>query len=278
MLDLKSINLYFFSIKKIVLLGLKKIYYKSSIYNKTLVSPIPSRIYYHPSSHLITSLNLINNNKYIIENFPGQNVWSLQKNKGYYNNLHSFLWLNNLDRKNKKIGIQNIISDWIKNFNNFNSDSWDFSNLSKRIIAWCSNTDIIFYESDKIYKEKFFLSLIKQINFLTKNLNNIPTNSNKIGSIAAIILAGLIFKENHIRINIGLKHLEKFINIYFDKFGFTKSRNPEDVFLCIKYFVIIKEWLKEAQEPVPEFIDIIISKCGNAYSFVTNSQKNFATF
>ena len=44
---------------------------------------------------------------------------------------------------------------------------------AKRIIAWSSNTDITLANSDKIYKEKFFLSLIKQSNFLSKNLNNL---------------------------------------------------------------------------------------------------------
>ena len=44
---------------------------------------------------------------------------------------------------------------------------------ARRIIAWSSNADITLEGSDKIYKEKFFLSLIKQSNFLSKNLNNL---------------------------------------------------------------------------------------------------------
>ena len=45
--------------------------------------------------------------------------------------------------------------------------------VAKRIIAWSSTTDITFENSDKIYKEKFFLSLIKQSNFLSNNLKNL---------------------------------------------------------------------------------------------------------
>ena len=51
-------------------------------------------------------------------------------------------------------------------------------------------------DSDKEYKEKFFLSLIKQSNFLVKNLKNLFYDSNKIICCAAIILSGMIFKEN----------------------------------------------------------------------------------
>ena len=39
---------------------------------------------------------------------------------------------------------------------------------ARRIIAWSSNTDITLDGSSKLYKEKFFLSLIKQSNFLLK--------------------------------------------------------------------------------------------------------------
>ena len=183
------------------------------------------------------------------------------------------MWLNNLDRKDKKVNVQYIVNDWINNYFNFDSNAWEFNNLSYRIISWCSNTDLTFYESDGKYKERFFLSLIKQINFLIKNFKIIPFNSSRILASAAIILSGLIFKENYLNLRIGLKNIEKFVTIYFDKNGFPKSRNPEEVFLCIKYLIMIRAWLKEAQEIIPEFIDDIISKCGNAYNFVTNSSK-----
>ena len=44
---------------------------------------------------------------------------------------------------------------------------------ARRIIAWSSNTDLILENSDKEYREKFFISLIKQSNFLSKNLNSL---------------------------------------------------------------------------------------------------------
>ena len=63
---------------------------------------------------------------------------------------------------------------------------------SKRIIAWTSNTDITLEDSKKNYSEKFFLSLIKQSNFLLKNLNSVNYGSTKIICCAAIILSGII--------------------------------------------------------------------------------------
>ena len=38
---------------------------------------------------------------------------------------------------------------------------------------------------------------------------------------------------------ISIKELEKTIKNYFDEYGFPKSRNPEDVFNCLKYLILI---------------------------------------
>ena len=122
---------------------------------------------------------------------------------------------------------------------------------SNRIIAWASNTDIILQDSDKIYKDKVFLSLIKQTNFLVKNLSNVAIGPSKIICCSAIILSGIIFKENDVYYKNGIKELEKIINIYFDDFGFPKSRNPEEVFTCIKYLICGNPSRTVANTPVP---------------------------
>ena len=68
----------------------------------------------------------------------------------------------------------------------------------------------------------------------------------------------MIFKENKLNYKIGIKELEKTVKNYFDENGFPKSRNPEDVFICLKYLILIREWLKEAQRTIPEFLNEII--------------------
>ena len=124
---------------------------------------------------------------------------------------------------------------------------------AKRIIAWSSNTDITLENSDKTYREKFFKSLIKQSNFLSKNLKNLFNEPTKIICCAAIILSGIMFKENESNYKVGIKELEKVIKNYFDENGFPKSRNPEEVFICIKYLILIREWFKEAQKHIPDY-------------------------
>ena len=192
--------------------------------------------------------------------------------------MHSFLWLARLDRKNSKTITKDIIKSWIKFFFNYEPNSWDMEIAAKRIIAWSSNFDITIENANLEYKNKIFLSIIKQSNFLSKNLKNLFYNPSKIICCAAIILSGMIFKENNSNFKFGIKELEKIIKNYFDEDGFPKSRNPEEVFICIKYLILIREWLKEAQKPIPDFLNDIIGKCGNCYSLLSCSNKQFPLF
>ena len=91
-------------------------------------------------------------------------------------------------------------------------------------------------------------------------------------------MTGLIFKEINSSLKLGIKELEKIVISYFDNSGFPKSRNPEEVFISLKYLILLREWLKEAHQPVPDFLNSIILKCGKCYTFLTNSHKKFPLF
>ena len=279
MYRLKSIKLYFFSILKLFFLSIRNLYFKSSSYNKKLITFIPDRIIYSPSTYLSASLTTISNDFYKITNIAPELLWKVSaKDKLKFENLHSFLWLTKLDRKNSQAITKKIIKSWIDVFFNYDPSVWEMEITAKRIIAWSCNTDITLENSDKIYKEKFFLSLIKQSNFLSKNLNNLFYGPSKIICCAAIILSGMIFKENIANFKLGTAELERTVKNYFDSTGFPKSRNPEEVFISIKYLILIRELHKEAQKPIPDFLNEIISKCGNCYALLSCTNNQFPLF
>ena len=277
--SLKSIKLYFLSILRLFFLSFRNYYFKSNYYNKKLITFIPDRIFYNPSSHLSASLISISSDFYKIVNISPNLLWKTEiKEKRKFENLHSFLWLTKLDRKNSKNITKDIIKNWIDNFFNYDPNTWNMEITARRIIAWSSNTDITLEDSEQKYKEKFFLCLVKQSNFLLKNINNLFYSPSKIICCAAIILSGMIFKTNDLNYKIGIRELEKTVKNYFDENGFPKSRNPEDVFTCIKYFILIREWFKEAQKPIPDFLNEIIKQCGNCYSMLSCTNKQFPLF
>ena len=161
MYRLKSIKLYFFSIIKLFFLSFRDFYFKTNFYNKKLINFTPDRIFYSPSTYLSTSLINVNNDFYKITNTSPELLWNIYiKDKQEFENLHSFLWLNKLDRKNSKTITKDIITSWIKNFFNYDPSTWEMEIMAKRIIAWSSNLDITLENSDKLYQKNFFLSLV----------------------------------------------------------------------------------------------------------------------
>ena len=150
MYGLKSIKLYFFSILKLLFLNFKKIYFKSNFYNRKLITFIPDRIFYKPSTYLSDSLTTISNDFYKISDAAPELLWKENiKDKLKFKNLHSFLWLARLDRKNNKIMTKNIIRSWINIYYNYDPSTWEMEITARRIIAWSSNTDITLENSDK---------------------------------------------------------------------------------------------------------------------------------
>ena len=136
MYRLKSIKLYFFSILNLFFLSFRNFYFRTSFYNKKLITIIPDRIFYSPSTYLSTSLTTITSDFYKITNTKPELLWKTNiKEKQEFENLHSFLWLARVDRKNNKIITKDIIRSWINIFSNYNPNTWKMDITAKRIIA-----------------------------------------------------------------------------------------------------------------------------------------------
>ena len=278
MLDLKSIYLYFLSAKKITTKTIRRFFFSTSFYNKRLLTESPSRFFFYPNPYLLSPFLNHRESLLKISKFEANYFWSNSKNKSDIKNLHSFLWLNLVDRKNDKESMKKIVNDWIKNYGNYKKEVWDENILSKRIIAWISNADLFLDKKEDKFHKFFTTYLIKQVNFLKKNLNVISYDTTKISCIASIILSGLVFKEYYLNYNFGIKELKKITDSFFDKNGFPKNRNSENLILFLKYFILIKEWIQNAQEEVPEYLNDIIDKNLICVNSLKNESKNLPLF
>ena len=95
---------------------------------------------------------------------------------------------------------------------------------------------------------------------------------------ASLILVGLVFKNCNNIYQLGLLNVQKIIKNFFDASGFTKSRNPEELMLCLKYFIIIREWIKESQNQIPEYLEEIIYNSGKSYFFLAKNLRKLPLF
>ena len=99
-------------------------------------------------------------------------------------------------------------------------------------------------------------------------IKNLSEVENKIIGCAAIILTGLAYKDDSKYLNVGLNFLKKIIKSSINNDGFPKSRNIKQLIFYLKYFIIIREWFKESQNTIPEYIDETIYYLGQNYAFI----------
>tara|TARA_B100000401_G_C52805702_1_gene721025 strand:- start:859 stop:2487 length:1629 start_codon:yes stop_codon:yes gene_type:complete len=272
--SINFINDFFF----IFLKQLRQFYLNSSIYNKKISQFEDTALIYKPNLSILSSLVKYEKKKDKIENFHLNSIWENKKisNKDY-KKLHSFYWLFSIDLKSSNKITQSIIQNWIEKNKNYKKKNWEIDTLSKRIIAWISNSKITYDGSDNAYKSKFNEIVNKQVNHLINEINNSDVVNDKMIGCTAVIITGISYKNNR-HTSYGLNLLKKIINSSFDNEYFPKSRSLRQLTFYLKYFVLIRELLKDSLNEIPEYLDEIIYYSGKAYDFFWGSLKKSLLF
>ncbi len=259
-MSLKTAYYYILAVKINLTKFFKKIYFTTSFYNKSLVSKVPSQFFFFPNPFLMTSFSNYRNFAFQIDNLNPNNFWEQDYSPKEKRELHNFLWLSSIDRKDNASTLRKIISLWNLDNLKYKSIIWETSVISKRIMSWILNADIILKNSNFDFKRNFIESIVIQTNHLRKNFKFESDYQKKIEIVSALILSGIVFKEYQENYEYGLKELEKLIQTFFDDKGFPLTKNPSDLLSYTKYFLLIKEVIKDAQKYVPDFLDNTLKK------------------
>ena len=260
MFGFRATFFYLLAAKIVLVRFVKNIYFSTNYYNKSLKTKLPEQLYFYPNPFLLSSFINQKIFTFKLSKISIDTFWSNFESKKEEEDLNSFFWLNLINRKNDGLIIQQIISIWMKNNSKYKKKSWDNLNISKRILAWILNADIILNNTDKNFKKIFFNSIIIQVNHLKKNLNFENDPVKKIEIISTIILSGLVFKEYNSNFEIGIKVLKNTVEDFFDNDGFPANRNIYDLVQCSKFLVLVKECCRDAQEYIPDYLDDIVDK------------------
>ena len=245
----------------------KDFYYNSNLYDKKISKTFNEEFHYKPSPYLLSSLINYQNKKYNIEEFDFIKIWENKSQSKQFRKLNNFFWFFSLDLKSAKKKAQGIISEWINRNKKFKKDSWEFDITAKRLISWLSNHQLSYDESDKEYRFMFDYMIQKQTNHLINEIKNSKNLENRIVGCSAIILTGLSYKIDKVYLNFGLNFLKKITKHLIDNQGLIKSRNIKQQIFYLKYFILIREWFKEAQVEIPEHLDETIYYLGQAYAY-----------
>ena len=262
--SLSFLGQFYFDLKD----NLKKIYQNSNFYEKKISKTFNNNFQFKPSPYLLSSIIKYQNKKYRIEDFAIESIWQDEMSTKDFEKLNNFFWFFSLDLKSSKGTAQSVIKNWIKDNGKYSKKSWEFDITSKRIIAWLSNHQLTYQESDKEYRLIFDHMIQKQTNHLLNEIKSSNEFENKLIGCSAIILTGLAYKNEKNYLESGLGILKNIIKYSIDNQGFTKSRNIKQLVFYLKYFIIIREWFKESQNVIPEYIDETIFNLGSSYAFI----------
>ena len=251
----------------------KSIYQNSNFYEKKISKTFENSFEYKPSPHLLSSIIKYQNKKYKIEDFAIESIWQNKLSPKDYEKLNNFFWFFSLDLKSSKKTTQTVIKNWISNNTKYQKGSWEFDLTAKRIISWLSNHQLTYEGGDQEYRTTFNHMIQKQTNHLLNEIKNPKEVENKMIGCAAIILTGLAYKSERQYLTYGLNLLKNIIKSSIDNQGFTKSRNIRQLIFYLKYFIIIREWFKESQSLIPEYIDETIYYLGSSYAFIWQNVK-----
>ncbi len=260
MISLKTAYYYILAVKINFVKFFKKIYFTTGFYKKSLVTKIPNQFFFFPNPFLMSFFSNYKKFAFQINDLNPNSFWDQNFSQREKRELHNFLWLSSIDRKDDASTLRKIIFLWNQNNLKYKSLIWETSIISKRIMSWIFNADIILKNSNFAFKRNFIESIIVQTNHLKKNLKYEIDYQKKIEVITVLILSGLVFKEYEENYEYSIIELEKLIETFFDDKGFPLTKNPNDLLNYTKYFLLIKEVIKDAQKYVPDILEKMLEK------------------
>ena len=120
---------------------IRKVYLNSNIYNRKISRVFDGGLNYVPNLSLLNCIIKSKERNFRIEDFSLEDVWNkIDLSDKDFKKIHSFYWLFSIDLKSSNEVTQSIIENWIKKNQNYETKSWELDILSKRVIAWISNS------------------------------------------------------------------------------------------------------------------------------------------
>jgi len=193
MISLKTAYYYTLAVKINLIKVFKKIYFTTGFYKKSLASKVPSQFFFFPNPFLMSSFSNYKKFAFQINSLDPNIFWEQNYSPKENKELHNFLWLSSIDRKDDTFTLRKIISLWNLNNLKYKPLIWETSVVSKRIMSWILNADIILKNSNFDFKRDFIESIIIQTNHLKKNFKYELDHQKKIEMIGVFILSGLVF-------------------------------------------------------------------------------------
>ena len=190
------IKFFIASVYRLINENVKKLYFSTSYYNRAINVVPPTRSYDMNNIPLLEEiLDKKQNRIYLVKKFS-TNIWKID-NIGQNNidELNTFSWLPSLDVKKDQTLVKEIIREWLKRYEDFDSATWSLKIISKRIIFLICCSHFTVRSHDLVFRNKVIINIIKQAFHLNNNIKLLSRPIDRVLAIASIILTSITFER-----------------------------------------------------------------------------------
>ncbi len=143
--------------------------------------------------------------------------------------LHGFGWLRHLrvsDRAVSRSNARALVDDWIRLTSRKHAIAWDPDVVSRRVLAWLSQSPLVLEDCSRAFYRRFMRSLGKQIRYLRRAVNEAPEGMPRLRVAIALSAAAVSVGGPTRYIRQASKRLDYELDHQILPDGGHVSRNP----------------------------------------------------
>ena len=115
MISIRTAYYYVLAVKINLIKIFKTIYFKTGFYKKSLISKVPSQFFFFPNPFLMSTFTNYKKFAFKINSLNPNRFWNQNYSRKEKRELHNFLWLSSIDRKDDSATLRKIIFLKFKN-------------------------------------------------------------------------------------------------------------------------------------------------------------------
>jgi len=195
--------------------------------------------------------------------------------------LASFGWLRHLRAADSAITRANaraLVDEWISLQGRWHPLAWRSDVLSRRVIAWISQSPLILQDVEASFYRRFMRSLTKQVRFLRLNASEAREGAPRLQVTIALTYATLCMASQERHIRAVTKRLAEELNEQILPDGGHISRNPGTIIELLLDLLPLKQAFASRNLPPPPELLNAIDRMMPMLRFFRHDDGNFALF
>jgi uncharacterized heparinase superfamily protein len=147
---------------------------------------------------------------------------------------------------------RSLAGAWLTHCGQYDAFAWRPDILSRRLINWCLNADLLIRNAELTYRSNLLRSLGRQARHLARTADKAPPGPPAIKAAAGLALLGYCLPESRAYAETGLRLLTDQAQRQIHSDGGHVSRDPELLHAVLQDLVLLKRVMMDVGEPPPE--------------------------